>query len=299
MMRFRILLMFALLSLAWGGCTHVYTAHGVYYRTRQGDTLESVAKRYRTSVQDLAEVNNIEHPKDVRVGTSLYIPGVTPSKFAAILEKEGIPVRSVQSVARQEPERGAKSKVPDTTEVPVAARHPEKGELVQAPEPLEDSSPIKTDRGRFAWPVEGDISSLYGMRHGRRHDGIDIRAKTGTPVYASADGEVVYAKRMRGYGNLVLLKHEGDFFTVYAHNSVNLVKLGASIKKGQMVSRVGRTGRATGPHLHFEVREGAKARNPLFFMPKTLMAEKAKETKGVAYGGPDGEIDGDAEAEDP
>ena len=82
---------------------------------------------------------------------------------------------------------------------------------------------------------------------------------------------------MRGYGNLVLLKHGDDFFTVYAHNSVNLVKKGKRVKRGETIAKVGRTGRATGPHLHFEVREGTKARNPLFFLPKKGRVEEVPE----------------------
>jgi murein DD-endopeptidase MepM/ murein hydrolase activator NlpD len=277
------LLMIAALG---AGCAHVYTAHGAYYRVRKGDTLESVAKRYRTTVQDLAEVNNIENPEELKPGTSLYIPGVTPSRFAALLKKEGVAVRTRDRKERKARKGGEAG--PETREAGEAGE--------EAPEE-EKGSAIVTDRGRFRWPVEGEVSSLYGMRRRRKHDGIDIRAKTGTPVFAAAAGEVVYAKRMRGYGNLVLVKHEDDFFTVYAHNAVNLVKAGMKVKKGQMISRVGRTGRATGPHLHFEVREGPKARNPLFFLPKTMYAEKAKERKGDDYGGPEGEGDGEADGE--
>lgn len=273
------------------GCAHVYTAHGAYYRVRKGDTIESIAGRYRTTVQDLAEVNNIERPEELKVGSSLYIPGVTPSRFAAILKKEGVPIKSVARGEKVKKGRKGEKAGPETRETG------EGGEEA-AEETAVASSPIKTERGKFVWPIEGEVSSLFGMRRGRRHDGLDIRAKTGTPVYAAAEGEIVYAKRMRGYGNLVLVKHHDDFFTVYAHNSVNLVKVGMKVKKGQMISRVGRTGRATGPHLHFEVREGPKARNPLFFLPKTMYAEKAKQ-KGADYGGPEGEGDGEAETENP
>jgi lipoprotein NlpD len=258
------------------GCAHIYTAHGAYYRVRSGDTLEGIAKRYHASAQDLAEVNNVESSAELKPGTSIYIPGMTPNRFAALLRNN----------------RGAEQPATKRTAKETKERHPTKGEpagKASGEEILaEDSQAVKTDRGRFAWPIEGEISSLYGMRHGRHHDGIDISAKTGTPVYAAADGEVVYAKRMRGYGNLVLLKHKEDFFTVYAHNSVNLVKVGMKVKKGQMVSRVGRTGRATGPHLHFEVRDGPKARNPLFFLPRNMYAEKAKDLKGVDEEGPEG-----------
>ena len=86
---------------------------------------------------------------------------------------------------------------------------------------------------------------------------------------------MVYSKRLRGYGNLILLKHEGDFFTVYAHNSVNLAKKGSRIRRGQVIAKVGSTGRSTGPHVHFEVREGSRPRNPLFFLPRRSEVAKA------------------------
>ncbi|HEX5038132.1 MAG TPA: M23 family metallopeptidase [bacterium] len=271
----RVLAAVVLAAFLAAGCAHVYTAHGAYYRVRKGDTLEEVAKRYRTDVQDLAEVNNIESSKELRVGSSLYIPGLTPNRLASLLKKEGV---SVPSASKKEQKEAKNEKTEKKEKHPKGGKNaPEEG--TEAVAEAEEDSGVKTERGKFIWPLEGDVSSLFGMRHGRKHDGVDISAKTGTPVYAAADGDVVFAKKMRGYGNLVLLKHKDDFFTVYAHNSVNLVKLGTKVKKGQMVSRVGRTGRATGPHLHFEVREGPKARNPLFFLPKNMYAERAKDRK--------------------
>lgn len=259
------------------GCAHVYTAHGAYYRVEKGDTLASIAQRHKIELQELAEANNIEHEEDLKPGRSLFIPGVTPSTFAAILKKQGIVVRRTEKTQK---EKGRE-------------------EAALAPEEEKKGSEIEVDHGRFAWPIQGELSSLFGMRRGRHHDGLDIRAKMGSPIRAAADGEVVYCKRMRGYGNLVLVRHDNDFFTVYAHNSVNLVRNGAKVKKGQVIAKVGRTGRATGPHVHFEVREGPKARNPLFFLPKTMFAQKAKERGETAYGGPEGEDDGEAEAENP
>lgn len=241
-------------------CTAVYTARGAYYRVRPGDTLEKIAQRCRVDVQDLAEMNNIEHSRELKAGSSVYISGMTPSGFAAILKKEGI------VIGRSRRETKQASLIPSGT----------------------SESPVKIDRDRFRWPIQGEISSLYGIRHGRRHDGIDIRAKAGTPVGVAEDGEVVFSKRMKGYGNLILVRHKEDFFTVYAHNSVNLVKVGSKVKKGQVIAKVGRTGRTTGPHLHFEVREGAKARNPLFFLPQTAFAKKARDKGGTNdAGGPD------------
>ena len=121
---------------------------------------------------------------------------------------------------------------------------------------------------RFTWPLDNGIyTSGFGIRRGRRHDGIDIAAKSGTPIKAAASGKVVFAKRMRGYGRLVLIKHDNDFFTAYAHNRKNLVKKGDSVKQGEKIALVGRTGRATGNHLHFEVRKGQRAVDPLRYLP--------------------------------
>lgn len=123
-------------------------------------------------------------------------------------------------------------------------------------------------RGRFSWPVKGKVISGYGMRDGGLHEGIDIKAPRGTQVRASADGKVVYSDSgMRGYGNVIIIEHPANFFSVYAHNEKNLVKNGARVKRGAVIARVGSSGNATTSQLHFEVRERKKTRNPLFFLP--------------------------------
>jgi len=121
---------------------------------------------------------------------------------------------------------------------------------------------------RVSWPLKGRFTSGFGMRGNRKHEGIDLAAPTGTPVRAAASGRVVYSgSGMRGYGKVVVLKHEKEFSTVYAHNSVLLVKRGQKVKKGQVISRVGSTGWATGPHLHFEVRRRGVAEDPMGYLP--------------------------------
>jgi murein DD-endopeptidase MepM/ murein hydrolase activator NlpD len=107
----------------------------------------------------------------------------------------------------------------------------------------------------------------YGVRAGQRHDGIDIAAPEGTPVGAAADGEVIFAGQQAGYGGVVILRHEGDLVTLYAHNARLLVKEGQRVRRGQRIATVGQTGRTTGPHLHFEVRAGTRPRNPLLYLP--------------------------------
>ncbi len=134
------------------------------------------------------------------------------------------------------------------------------------PEPEEEA----LQRGRaaqFQWPVQGVLYSRYGIRQGQRHDGIDIAAPEGTPIGAAAAGSVIYAGEQAGYGWIVILRHASGLLTLYAHASAVLVKQGEKVEAGQPVARVGRSGRTTGPHLHFEVREGTRPRNPLFYLP--------------------------------
>jgi murein DD-endopeptidase MepM/ murein hydrolase activator NlpD len=122
------------------------------------------------------------------------------------------------------------------------------------------------------WPLADGrivVGSPFGTREGRPHEGIDLPAPVGTPVFAAADGRVVYAGNgIRGYGNLIVVRHAGDLLTVYAHNSVLLAAQGQEVRAGDRIALVGQSGRATGPHLHFEVRAGQIPRNPMGFLPQ-------------------------------
>ena len=122
---------------------------------------------------------------------------------------------------------------------------------------------------KLIWPVQGTLTSRFGLRKGRMHDGIDIAAKVGTPIYAAAAGKVVYAdNKLTGYGNLIIIRHNHNMFTAYAHNQSNFVSSGDTVRQGQHIANVGQTGRATGPHVHFELRRGETAINPIPYLPK-------------------------------
>jgi lipoprotein NlpD len=132
--------------------------------------------------------------------------------------------------------------------------------------PAASELPVGSDRLR--WPMRsGTLTSGFGPRNGTFHDGIDIAAPEGTPIYAARDGRVIYSDQIPGYGNIVILEHAGGLSTVYAHNQKNEVAQGDVVRQGDEVSRVGQTGRTTGANLHFEVRIQNVARNPLFFLP--------------------------------
>lgn len=144
--------------------------------------------------------------------------------------------------------------------------------------------------GFFIWPVEGEISSSFGNRDGHPHDGIDIRAPKGTPIHASASGEVVYSGNMSGYGNLILIKHRDNYFTAYAHCDERLVKEGKQVEQGDVIGKVGDTGHATGYHLHFEIRAQSTPMDPVAFLPSskepaTLIGKRDKPKEGLANEG--------------
>jgi murein DD-endopeptidase MepM/ murein hydrolase activator NlpD len=118
----------------------------------------------------------------------------------------------------------------------------------------------------FIWPVNGAVVSGFGMRWGRMHEGIDIAASSGTPIWAAAGGTVIHAGWLGGYGNLVVVDHGNGLATAYAHASTILVAVGQQVSQGETVSLVGSTGNSSGPHLHFEVRVNGVAVDPLLYL---------------------------------
>jgi len=211
---------------------------GVWHEVKRGQTLWRIARTYGVDLYELADINNIEDPARIRAGTRLFIPGakkvvdVKPYRAPAIVDTKGV-----------------------------------KGEKATVTKIVHGSTGNSACGVKLAWPLDGVLTSRFGMRSKRRHDGIDIAAPMGTPVKAAAKGEVVYAKFTGGYGNLLILKHNDRLLTIYAHLKEFLVDTGDRVEAGQVIGRVGDTGRATGPHLHFEIRLDREPRDPLLFLP--------------------------------
>lgn len=131
---------------------------------------------------------------------------------------------------------------------------------------------------QFLWPVsQGVVSSGFGIRDGAMHDGVDIAAPSGTPVYAADAGTVIFAGTLHGYGNTVIIQHDDGYATVYGHNERNLVAEGARVRRGQQVGEIGRSGRTTGANLHFEVRRDKVAKDPLAYLPQPT------PTSGISF----------------
>lgn len=198
---------------------------------RPGETLYSISRSTGTNLGQLAAANNLRAPYTISVGQTLRIPGAA----APAIQREALAPQSssdgVADIARTV--------------------------SYQAPPP-------RTSK-MFDWPVQGAIIGSYGLStSGKRNDGVNIAAPVGTPVRAAADGEVVYrGSELDGYGNLILIKHEDGFVTAYAHNDAMLVKKGDRVRQGQVIAKVGKTGSASEPQLHFEIRQNLKSVDPV------------------------------------
>lgn len=190
----------------------------------------------------------------------------------AVLHRAGVGTPSGQSSKSPKPSAGA-----GTAKVsgPGSPKHP-------VPPPPSALMPQQY-AGDYRWPLDaGIISSDYGERWGKMHKGIDIAAEAGEPVYAVAAGEVIYAgDGLTGYGNVVILRHDNKVTSLYAHNTELKVKVGNEVKQGDLIALLGSTGHSTGPHVHFEFREGDVALNP-----HTLLS-RSKTLETVATRGPD------------
>jgi murein DD-endopeptidase MepM/ murein hydrolase activator NlpD len=151
--------------------------------------------------------------------------------------------------------------------IPGGARQRPVEENAVAGLPERDGTPGEPVEHAFLWPVSGSLNSGFGPRGSGFHDGLDIAAPEGTPIRAVERGEVIYSDELRGYGKIVIVRHGGGIVSVYAHNQVNLVREGQQVARGEIIARVGSTGRVTGPHLHFEIRKNNLAQDPMLYLP--------------------------------
>jgi murein DD-endopeptidase MepM/ murein hydrolase activator NlpD len=213
--------------------------HGVFHEIRPGETLYRVARAYGVSVDDLRGENGISDPAQLAVGSLLFVP------------------RAERTVAI-----AAASPV----QAKVEARAVRRAQPSQIPRAGSGTLDPAAHGEALAWPLRGVLVSSFGMRDREQHEGIDLAAPEGTPVLAASAGKVLFAGEQRGYGKIVLLGHEGGLVTIYAHNADNLVEAGQQVSRGHRIARVGRSGNATGPHLHFEVRVGTRPHDPLGFL---------------------------------
>lgn len=221
---------------------------------QKGETIYSISRKYSVDMSSLARQNSIPWPYSIYPGQALNLPGsiVAPKKQT---------VAAKQAAASKKTKTSAKSQKKTTqTKKKTTARKSN----VRLPEPPSRS------KGKFAWPLRGTIITKFGSAGaGRHNDGINIKVPEGTSVKAAENGIVAYAgNELKGFGNLLLVKHADGWMTAYAHNKEFLVKRGQTVKKGEVMAKAGKTGNAKEPQLHFEVRRGTKAVDPMLYLEK-------------------------------
>ena len=233
-----------------GAVLRIPNQDGIFYVMKKGEAIEAVSKRYGVSMNKIKQVNPDVDVAALREEDEIFLPGARP---------EGLMEQHAQAKLAE-----AKKTTTKTTSKTLAKVEKPKGSEVA----------VRKSGAGFRWPIMGRINSPFGWRQHpitkRRdfHTGIDIKANRNDPIKAAGGGKVVYSGWMGGYGKTLVIEHSNGQSTLYAHCSSLLAGKGASVPQGQVVAKIGTTGRSTGPHLHFEVRNGNSPVNPIKYLSK-------------------------------
>jgi murein DD-endopeptidase MepM/ murein hydrolase activator NlpD len=245
-----------------------------------GDTLSRIARQYRVKVKDLTIANGIQPDTRLNIGMKLTVP-VTAVAAAPKGQPAAPPVKA-QSVAQAKsggvpaggpakPQQGAHAPSAPVPGKMASSDPPPSARVATAVDvPADDAgSPGLNGAPAFRWPVRGRVINNFGAKiNGAANDGIDLAVPDGTPVRAADDGVVAYSgNELKGYGNLVLVRHANGFVTAYAHASELMVKRNDQVHKGQVIAKSGQTGTAANPQLHFEVRKNSAPVDPMQYLP--------------------------------
>ncbi|MCU0987575.1 MAG: M23 family metallopeptidase [Acetobacteraceae bacterium] len=286
----------------------MHRAEPVTVIVQRGDTLLAIARRHGVALSPLAAANGLAPPYVIRPGQVLHVPGGSmplappvavaasgsslgaaavpeppaapatsppivepPSSRAVMAEALPPPGPPPPDAAPRDPTPQAAAR---TASPPAPAeRATSRAAPAEQPRPREAAPPPRRmPPGRFAWPVQGRVVSGFGSKGGGLvNDGMNIAAPRGTPVRAAADGTVIYAgNEVRGFGNLVLVRHEGGWVTAYAHNERLMVRQGQAVRTGEEIARVGSTGAVGAPQLHFQVRRDGKPVDPAAYLDRQV-----------------------------
>lgn len=229
-----------------------------------GETLASIAHHNHISVAELARANSIDASAKLKLGTRLTVP--SKAAAAATAAPVGV-VASAPAVATVPAANIRVAGAAPQQSARLAQANPQPDEMA-AEAPAVKSSEATGALPTFRWPVRGKVIAGYGAKtNGKSNDGINLAVPEGTPVKAAEDGVVAYSgNELKGYGNLVLIRHSNGYVTAYAHASELLVKRGDTIKRGQVIAKSGQSGEVGSPQLHFEIRKGSQPVDPLQFL---------------------------------
>ncbi|SEN29035.1 LysM peptidoglycan-binding domain-containing M23 family metallopeptidase [Bradyrhizobium sp. OK095] len=249
----------------------VMAAPSSMHFVNHGDTLASIARKNHISSAELARSNGLDPSAKLKLGTRLTVPGAKTAALAAPVA--AAPVGAAPVAGTLQPVAAAPA---PATRMAAIAAPAQSARLAQATANVEEK-PAETSAKAaettsalptFRWPVRGKVVTTYGAKtNGKSNDGINLAVPEGTPVKAAEDGVVAYSgNELKGYGNLVLVRHSNGYVTAYAHASELLVKRGDTIKRGQVIAKSGQSGEVASPQLHFEIRKGSSPVDPLQFL---------------------------------
>jgi len=250
----------------------------------KGDTLYSISRRYNVPVRDLIEVNGLRPPYALRIGQSLRLPNAKIHVVSKgdtvynISKRYNVDQASLSRLNNIKPPHalaiGQRLVLPGSvvstanSTTTQSTWKPSPSSATQSKQTYTPVSVAKKRTAKFVWPVKGTVISPYGsIAKGRSNDGINIKAPQGTDVKAADKGTVAYAgNELKGFGNLILIRHDDGWVTAYAHNAKLFVKKGQRVIRGEKIAAVGNTGGAATPQLHFEIRAGKKPVNPIGYL---------------------------------
>ncbi len=242
---------------------------GGSHLVKRGETLYSLGRQYNVHPKQIASLNGLSAPYGLNVGQTVQIPsGAGASSFpSSVAAAPAQPARTAQ------PAPVKTAKLDDS-----AITSPKADRQAVAPKKVEKIKPLpqpeQRSSSRFRWPLKGRVISSFGPKPGgSRNDGINIAVPEGTNVLASENGVVAYAgNELKGYGNLILIRHDGGWVTAYAHNKELFVKRGDRVTRGKVIAKAGSTGSVNSPQLHFEIRKGADAVDPMKYLGRSKVA---------------------------
>jgi murein DD-endopeptidase MepM/ murein hydrolase activator NlpD len=225
---------------------------------KPGETLYSLGRAYNMHPHDIARANGLSNSTQLSVGQRITIPGAGSSSPIANSAPSRLPQQNL--AAQRQPAVSQPAQ-------------PQQQAAVQAPQPVQNmqqSAQIESTNTAtpFRWPVKGRVISKFGSKpNNTKNEGINIAVPEGTAVRASEAGVVAYAgNELKGYGNLVLIRHQNGWVTAYAHNRDLLVKRGDAVRRGDVIAKAGKTGSVTSPQVHFEIRQGATPVDPMKYL---------------------------------
>lgn len=260
--------------------------HGVYHRVKKGETLWGIAKAYNTDILDLLVVNKIKQADTIEADSVIFIPGAdhveesaTPAETPAAPSAR-VPAATVKEKAKLGgPVREKPQPVKETEKKPRPAAKAEPRN--KTPEQASSSSELgqlDASHSRFIWPLRGPVATKFGIQpNGQKCNGIRITAREGTPVKASAPGEIIFSSPIKYYGETIIIKHGQHYLTVYAFLKNKRAKVGDHVKKGEQIALLGRPENNNArPYLHFEIRQNQKPKNPLFYLPRSVKKKPSR-----------------------